>query len=85
MSCEKRVVVVSSMLWIKWLDVGRTVIHLSLPLCSAPSPPVIKSKEIRSCEDAALICWESGNLNPVDSYTVELIQAETPEASGVTE
>ncbi|KAF6273150.1 fibronectin type III and SPRY domain containing 2 [Rhinolophus ferrumequinum] len=52
---------------------------------TAPSPPIIKSKEIRSCEDAALICWESGNLNPVDSYTVELIQAETLEASGVTE
>ncbi|XP_043410590.1 fibronectin type III and SPRY domain-containing protein 2 isoform X2 [Prionailurus bengalensis] len=52
---------------------------------TAPSPPVIKSKEIRSCEEAALICWESGNLNPVDSYTVELTQAESPEASGVTE
>ncbi|XP_070259069.1 fibronectin type III and SPRY domain-containing protein 2-like [Myotis yumanensis] len=52
---------------------------------TAPSPPVIKSKEVRSCEEAALICWESGNLNPVDSYTVELIQAETPGASGVTE
>ncbi|XP_042796823.1 fibronectin type III and SPRY domain-containing protein 2 [Panthera leo] len=52
---------------------------------TAPSPPIIKSKEIRSCEEAALICWESGNLNPVDSYTVELTQAESPEASGVTE
>ncbi|XP_006871014.1 PREDICTED: fibronectin type III and SPRY domain-containing protein 2 [Chrysochloris asiatica] len=52
---------------------------------TAPSPPIIKVKEIRSCEEAALICWESGNLNPVDSYTVELTQAETPEASGVTE
>ncbi|XP_032325318.1 LOW QUALITY PROTEIN: fibronectin type III and SPRY domain-containing protein 2 [Camelus ferus] len=52
---------------------------------TAPSPPIIKSKEIRSCEEAALICWESGNLNPVDSYTVELTPAEMPEASGVTE
>ncbi|KAM9586052.1 fibronectin type III and SPRY domain-containing protein 2 [Trichechus inunguis] len=52
---------------------------------TAPSPPILKIKEIRSCEEAALICWESGNLNPVDSYTVELTQAETPEASGVTE
>ncbi|XP_031243044.1 fibronectin type III and SPRY domain-containing protein 2 isoform X3 [Mastomys coucha] len=52
---------------------------------TAPSPPSIKTEAIRSCEEAALICWESGNLNPVDSYTVELIQAETPEASGVTE
>lgn len=45
----------------------------------------MKSKEIRSCEEAALICWESGNLNPVDSYTVELTQAEVLGASGVTE
>ncbi|XP_061037724.1 fibronectin type III and SPRY domain-containing protein 2 isoform X1 [Eubalaena glacialis] len=52
---------------------------------TAPCPPIIKSKEIRSCEEAALICWESGNLNPVDSYTVELTQAEMPGASGVTE
>ncbi|XP_035292408.1 fibronectin type III and SPRY domain-containing protein 2 isoform X3 [Cricetulus griseus] len=52
---------------------------------AAPSPPTIISEATRSCEEAALICWESGNLNPVDSYTVELIQAETPEASGVTE
>lgn len=54
-----------------------------LPL--APSPPVIKSREVLSCEEAALICWESGNRDPVDSYTVELTQAETPGASGVTE
>ncbi|XP_063554853.1 fibronectin type III and SPRY domain-containing protein 2 isoform X2 [Gorilla gorilla gorilla] len=52
---------------------------------TAPSPPIIKTEEIRSCEEAVLICWESGNLNPVDSYTVELTQAESPEASGVTE
>ncbi|XP_003784649.1 fibronectin type III and SPRY domain-containing protein 2 isoform X1 [Otolemur garnettii] len=52
---------------------------------TAPSPPIIKTKEIRSCEEAALICWESGNLNPVDSYTMELTQAERPEAAGVTE
>uniref|UniRef100_A0A4W2HVE7 Fibronectin type III and SPRY domain containing 2 n=1 Tax=Bos indicus x Bos taurus TaxID=30522 RepID=A0A4W2HVE7_BOBOX len=52
---------------------------------TAPCPPIIKNKEIRSCEEAALISWESGNLNPVDSYTVELTQAETPGASGVTE
>ncbi|XP_053452178.1 fibronectin type III and SPRY domain-containing protein 2 isoform X2 [Nycticebus coucang] len=52
---------------------------------TAPSPPIIKTKEIRSCEEAALICWESGNLNPVDSYTMELTQAERPEAAGVTD
>ncbi|XP_008565812.1 PREDICTED: fibronectin type III and SPRY domain-containing protein 2 isoform X1 [Galeopterus variegatus] len=52
---------------------------------TAPSPPMIRSKEIRSCEEAAVICWESGSLNPVDSYTLELTQAEMPGASGVTE
>ncbi|KAM6060269.1 LOW QUALITY PROTEIN: fibronectin type III and SPRY domain-containing protein 2 [Theristicus caerulescens] len=39
---------------------------------TAPSPPVIKSKKIRSCENAALVCWESRDINPVDSYMVEL-------------
>ncbi|XP_054858713.1 fibronectin type III and SPRY domain-containing protein 2 [Eublepharis macularius] len=39
---------------------------------TAPLPPIIKSKEVHSCERAALVCWESGNTNPVDSYTVEL-------------
>uniref|UniRef100_A0A8C8VQI1 Fibronectin type III and SPRY domain containing 2 n=1 Tax=Pelusios castaneus TaxID=367368 RepID=A0A8C8VQI1_9SAUR len=39
---------------------------------AAPSPPIVKRKESRSCENAALVCWESGNMNPVDSYTVEL-------------
>ncbi|XP_021120538.1 fibronectin type III and SPRY domain-containing protein 2 isoform X2 [Heterocephalus glaber] len=52
---------------------------------TAPSPPVIKTEAIRSCEEAVLICWESGNLNPVDSYTVELTQVEMPATSGVTE
>ncbi|XP_006885194.1 PREDICTED: fibronectin type III and SPRY domain-containing protein 2 isoform X1 [Elephantulus edwardii] len=52
---------------------------------TAPSPPIIKTQEIRSCEEAALICWESGNLNPVDSYTVELTPADTAGGSGVTE
>lgn len=72
-------------LWTKRLGVNRTAAHLSFSLRLAPSPPVIKSKEVRSCEEAALICWESGNLNPVDSYTVELTQVETPGAAGVTE
>ncbi|KAM9182007.1 fibronectin type III and SPRY domain-containing protein 2 isoform 1-T3 [Mergus octosetaceus] len=39
---------------------------------TAPSPPIIKSKKIRSCENAALVCWESRDINPVDSYMVEL-------------
>lgn len=73
------------MLWTQRLDVNRRVTHLSSPLHSAPSPPIIKTRELQSCEEAVQICWESGNLNPVDSYTVELTQAETPEASGVTE
>ncbi|XP_034988109.2 fibronectin type III and SPRY domain-containing protein 2 [Zootoca vivipara] len=39
---------------------------------TAPLAPVLKRKEIRSCEHAALVQWESGNTNPVDSYTAEL-------------
>ncbi|XP_078540873.1 fibronectin type III and SPRY domain-containing protein 2 [Lissotriton helveticus] len=40
---------------------------------TAPSPPLLKYKQCRSCENGALICWESGeNENPVDSYTLEL-------------
>ncbi|XP_063782046.1 fibronectin type III and SPRY domain-containing protein 2 isoform X2 [Pseudophryne corroboree] len=39
---------------------------------TAPAPPIIKTRECMSCENAALICWESGNINPVDSYTVEI-------------
>ncbi|XP_041838355.1 fibronectin type III and SPRY domain-containing protein 2 [Melanotaenia boesemani] len=38
---------------------------------TVPSPPVIKQRECTSCPEAALIRWESGNTNPVDSYTVE--------------
>ncbi|KAM4826078.1 fibronectin type III and SPRY domain-containing protein 2 [Thomomys bottae] len=64
---------------------GRSPSSEHVTYTTAPSPPVIKCKEIRSCEEAALISWESGNLNPVDSYTVELIRAETPEASGMIE
>ncbi|MBN3296307.1 FSD2 protein, partial [Amia calva] len=41
---------------------------------TVPSPPFIKHKECRSCPNAALIRWESGNTNPVDSYTVELCE-----------
>ncbi|XP_026565656.1 fibronectin type III and SPRY domain-containing protein 2 isoform X1 [Pseudonaja textilis] len=39
---------------------------------TAPLPPVIKKKAIQSCEYFALVQWECGNTNPVDSYTVEL-------------
>uniref|UniRef100_A0A8D2LUE4 Fibronectin type III and SPRY domain containing 2 n=1 Tax=Varanus komodoensis TaxID=61221 RepID=A0A8D2LUE4_VARKO len=41
-------------------------------LPSSPLPPVIKRKELQSCEHAALVRWECGNTNPVDSYTAEL-------------
>ncbi|NWU92124.1 FSD2 protein, partial [Upupa epops] len=39
---------------------------------TAPSPPTIKTKMMRSCENAAMVCWESSDINPVDSYVVEL-------------
>ncbi|KAI4830577.1 hypothetical protein KUCAC02_002198 [Chaenocephalus aceratus] len=44
---------------------------------TVPSPPVIKQRECTSCPEAALIRWESGNTNPVDSYTVELSEMGT--------
>ncbi|XP_036390930.1 fibronectin type III and SPRY domain-containing protein 2 isoform X2 [Megalops cyprinoides] len=39
---------------------------------TVPSPPVVKPRECASCPSGALIRWDSGNTNPVDSYTVEL-------------
>lgn len=57
-----------------------------VPLCAVPSPPVIKQRECTSCPEAALIRWESGNTNPVDSYTVELSEMGTDGTQrGVTE
>ncbi|KAG8575559.1 hypothetical protein GDO81_009598 [Engystomops pustulosus] len=44
---------------------------------TAPAPPIIKTRECLSCENAALICWESGNINPVESYTVEIFKVTT--------
>ncbi|XP_071389706.1 fibronectin type III and SPRY domain-containing protein 2 [Centroberyx affinis] len=53
---------------------------------TVPSPPVIKQRECTSCPEAALIRWESGNPNPVDSYTVELSEMGTDgRQSGITE
>ncbi|XP_010177185.1 PREDICTED: fibronectin type III and SPRY domain-containing protein 2 [Mesitornis unicolor] len=52
---------------------------------TAPSPPTIKSKKIRSCENAALVCWESQDINPVDSYTVELSKLTDEENDDITE
>lgn len=51
----------------------------------APSPPIIKNKKIRSCENAALVCWESRDINPVDSYTVELSKLTDEENDIITE
>ncbi|XP_018432185.1 PREDICTED: fibronectin type III and SPRY domain-containing protein 2 [Nanorana parkeri] len=45
---------------------------------TAPAPPIIKRQKYLSCENAAFICWESGNINPVESYAVE-IQKSTNE------
>ncbi|XP_062280413.1 fibronectin type III and SPRY domain-containing protein 2 [Scomber scombrus] len=50
---------------------------------TVPSPPVIKQRDCTSCPEAALIRWESGNTNPVDSYTVELSDMGTD--GGITE
>ncbi|XP_073509212.1 fibronectin type III and SPRY domain-containing protein 2 [Phyllobates terribilis] len=44
---------------------------------TAPAPPIIKTRECLSCQNAALICWESGNINPVESYTVEIFKVAT--------
>ncbi|KAM5171400.1 fibronectin type III and SPRY domain-containing protein 2 [Mantella aurantiaca] len=44
---------------------------------TAPAPPIIKKQECLSCENAAFICWESGNINPVESYTVEIQKSKT--------
>ncbi|XP_068608777.1 fibronectin type III and SPRY domain-containing protein 2 [Brachionichthys hirsutus] len=49
---------------------------------TVPSPPAIKQRECTSCPEAALIRWESGNADPVDSYTVEFSEMG---ADGVTE
>uniref|UniRef100_A0A3B3VUF0 Fibronectin type III and SPRY domain containing 2 n=1 Tax=Poecilia latipinna TaxID=48699 RepID=A0A3B3VUF0_9TELE len=53
---------------------------------TVPSPPAIKQRECSSCPEAALIRWESGNTNPVDSYIVELSETGTVGAeSNITE
>uniref|UniRef100_A0A3B4A5G3 Uncharacterized protein n=1 Tax=Periophthalmus magnuspinnatus TaxID=409849 RepID=A0A3B4A5G3_9GOBI len=39
---------------------------------SDPSAPPGNTRGYLSCPEAALIRWESGNTNPVDSYTVEI-------------
>ncbi|CAL8359295.1 fibronectin type III and SPRY domain-containing protein 2 isoform X2 [Gadus morhua] len=44
---------------------------------TVPSPPAIKERGCSSCPEAALIRWDSGNNNPVDSYTVEITEMDT--------
>nr|XP_020645827.1 fibronectin type III and SPRY domain-containing protein 2 [Pogona vitticeps]XP_020645828.1 fibronectin type III and SPRY domain-containing protein 2 [Pogona vitticeps] len=59
--------------WVKAVNrAGVSSASESAVYMTAPLPPVIKSKEIQSCEHAALVRWECGNTNPVDSYTAEL-------------
>uniref|UniRef100_A0A3B1JQS3 Fibronectin type III and SPRY domain containing 2 n=1 Tax=Astyanax mexicanus TaxID=7994 RepID=A0A3B1JQS3_ASTMX len=50
---------------------------------TVPSPPIIRLQECLSCLEAALVRWDSGNTNPVESYTLELSEADTH--SSVTE
>ncbi|KAM8877623.1 fibronectin type III and SPRY domain-containing protein 2 [Synchiropus picturatus] len=52
---------------------------------TVPSPPVIKQRQCCSCPEAALLRWESGNTNPVDSYTVELCEMNADGTQATTE
>ncbi|XP_051920161.1 fibronectin type III and SPRY domain-containing protein 2 [Hippocampus zosterae] len=54
---------------------------------TVPSPPVIKQRQCCSSPEAALIRWESGNHDPVDSYTVELTELKGSDCNekGITE
>ncbi|KAJ7311045.1 hypothetical protein JRQ81_006642 [Phrynocephalus forsythii] len=59
--------------WVKACNrAGVSLASESAVYITAPLPPAIKTKEIQSCEHAALVCWECRNTNPVDSYTVEM-------------
>ncbi|XP_056428155.1 fibronectin type III and SPRY domain-containing protein 2 [Hyla sarda] len=44
---------------------------------TAPAPPIVKTRDCLSCENAVLVCWESGNINPVESYNVEIFRVTT--------
>lgn len=52
---------------------------------TVPSPPVIRPRECVSSLDAALIRWDSGNTNPVESYTLELTEDCADGDGGATE
>lgn len=92
---EKAVYMTGKNICLPWYRHNRSVFwaeclgakHPSFLLFSAvPSPPVIKPRECTSCPDAALVRWDSGNTNPVDSYTLELIEMGAESAkSSVTE
>uniref|UniRef100_A0A673J476 Fibronectin type III and SPRY domain containing 2 n=1 Tax=Sinocyclocheilus rhinocerous TaxID=307959 RepID=A0A673J476_9TELE len=49
---------------------------------TVPSPPVLKPRQCVSSLDAALIRWDSGNTNPVESYTLEFHRTHRPLSSG---
>ncbi|XP_076849851.1 fibronectin type III and SPRY domain-containing protein 2 isoform X2 [Brachyhypopomus gauderio] len=51
---------------------------------TVPSPPVIREQECARCSEAVRIRWDSGNTNPVESYTLELTENSFNE-SPVTE
>ncbi|XP_043120416.1 fibronectin type III and SPRY domain-containing protein 2 isoform X2 [Puntigrus tetrazona] len=51
---------------------------------TVPSPPVLKPRQCVSSLDSALIRWDSGNTDPVESYTLELHQTHADGCS-VTE
>ncbi|XP_067276007.1 fibronectin type III and SPRY domain-containing protein 2 [Pseudorasbora parva] len=52
---------------------------------TVPSPPVIRPRQCVSSLDAALIRWDSGNTNPVESYTLEFRESDTEGSGTVTE
>ncbi|XP_048024792.1 fibronectin type III and SPRY domain-containing protein 2 isoform X2 [Megalobrama amblycephala] len=52
---------------------------------TVPSPPVIKPRQCVSSLDAALIRWDSGNTNPVESYTLEFRESDADGSSTATE
>lgn len=52
---------------------------------AVPSPPVIKPQQCVSSLDAALIRWDSGNTNPVESYTLEFHETSADGGGTATE
>ncbi|XP_067246815.1 fibronectin type III and SPRY domain-containing protein 2 isoform X2 [Chanodichthys erythropterus] len=52
---------------------------------TVPSPPVIRPRQCVSSLDAALIRWDSGNTNPVESYTLEFRESDADGSGTATE